>query len=109
MLLSKFTSKSENRAMDYFFKDSGTDTASSKLGKELLSALLKSAGRGKDEIVQIIGREMGFALAAVLKEPLERLVQNKKVQVTFELVDKEKKETAKTRSKKTKKTVSKKK
>lgn len=87
-MLGKVGQLTEVVKMDSFFKDKQEST-NQTLGRELLAALIKSAGKGKDEIVQIIGREMGFALAAVLKEPLEQLVKNKKLQISMELVPKD--------------------
>lgn len=53
---------------------------------DILTSLLSLAGKGKDEAIQIVGREIGIALAAMLKEPLAMLVNNRKLKVTLEFV-----------------------
>ena len=62
-------------------KDEGSSTA-----KEVLLALAGLAGKGKDELVQSICREIGQATAAMLKEPLAQLLKDRKLQVTIEFV-----------------------
>lgn len=59
------------------------------LAKELINSTIKSAGKSKDELVQILGREIGLAWAAVLKEPIEDLLNGKSLQITVELVSKD--------------------
>ncbi|MFW7380487.1 MAG: hypothetical protein ACOH5I_16865 [Oligoflexus sp.] len=59
-----------------------------KSGREFLATLASWAGKGKDEIVQLICREIGTATAAVLKEPLAQVLENRKLQLTLELVPK---------------------
>lgn len=59
--------------------------------KDLISGLLSKAGRSKDEVIQILGREIGLALAAVLAKPLEQITENKRIRVTVELIPKAKK------------------
>ena len=54
--------------------------------KEFLGAMASWAGKGKDELVQVICREIGTATAMVLKEPLGKLLENKRIQITIELV-----------------------
>jgi hypothetical protein len=56
--------------------------------RALVSALFTKAGKGKDEIVQIIAREIGVAVAAMLKEPLAQLAQHQKLRISFEFVPK---------------------
>ncbi len=70
------------------FFDSAKDRQD--LVKELFSAVLKSAGKGKDEVITVLGREMGMAFAAMVKEPLQKIVDSKALKVNFqiELVDK---------------------
>jgi hypothetical protein len=63
-------------------------------GKDLVSGLLSKAGKSKDEVIQILGREIGLALAAVLAKPLEQMTENKRVRITVELVPKAKKHAA---------------
>lgn len=58
--------------------------------RDLVLGLLSKAGRSKDEVIQILGREIGFALAAVLAKPLEQMTENKRIRVTIELVPKAK-------------------
>jgi hypothetical protein len=57
--------------------------------KSLINQMIQKAGKGKDDIVQILGREIGFAVAAVLKDPLSQLVEGKKIQISLELVNKD--------------------
>ncbi|MES2744328.1 MAG: hypothetical protein V4655_02830 [Bdellovibrionota bacterium] len=77
-------------------KDKSKDAGESYTGsaKEVLSNLAGLAGKGKDELIQSICREIGQATAAVLKEPLAQLLKDRKLQVTIEFVpvknDKEK-------------------
>jgi|GEM_PF-2003129 hypothetical protein len=63
--------------------------------KEFLGALASWAGKGRDELLQVICREIGQATAAVLREPLTQLLHQKKLQITIELLTSE--ETAKTK------------
>ena len=59
--------------------------------RDLVFSLLSKAGKGKDEVIQILGREIGLALAAVLAKPLEQMTENKRVRITVELVPKARK------------------
>ncbi|MEI8025559.1 MAG: hypothetical protein WCI18_04340 [Pseudomonadota bacterium] len=70
------------------FFDSAKDRQD--LVKELFSAVLKSAGKGKNEVITVLGREMGMAFAAMVKDPLQKIVDSKALKVNFqiELVDK---------------------
>lgn len=63
--------------------------------RDLVLGLLSKAGRSKDEVIQILGREIGFALAAVLAKPLEQMTESKRVRITVELVPKAKTDTPK--------------
>ena len=56
--------------------------------KDLISSLASLAGKGKDEVVQILCREIGLATAAIWKEPLAQILENRKLQITFEFVPK---------------------
>src|SRR5690606_38214243 len=56
--------------------------------KAIIATVFARAGKGKDEIVQIIAREIGGAVAALLKEPLSQLAKNQKLQISFEFVPK---------------------
>ncbi len=57
-----------------------------RIASELLSSILVRAGKGKDDIIQIFSREVGFAIANMLKEPLQKLTESKKIQITIEVV-----------------------
>ncbi len=57
--------------------------------RALLGALFARAGKGKDEVVQVMARELGMAVAAMLKEPLAQLAKHQKLQISFEFVPKE--------------------
>lgn len=57
--------------------------------RELITGTIDKAGKGKSEFVKILGREIGQALAAVLKEPLDQLVRTRKINVCIELVERE--------------------
>lgn len=70
--------------------ENNNDNSGSKFTRDLLSALLSRAGRGKDEAVEILGREIGQAIAAMLKRPLSEVFRNNRVQLTIELVPKNK-------------------
>lgn len=56
--------------------------------KDLIGALASWGGKSKDEIVQVLCHEVGVATAAVLKEPLNQVLENRKLQITMELVPK---------------------
>jgi hypothetical protein len=72
--------------------------------KDMVLGLLSKAGRSKDEVIQILGREIGLALAAVLAKPLEQMTENKRIKITLELEAKHKKPSAPQGKKKTGKT-----
>lgn len=59
--------------------------------RDLLFGFLSKAGKSKDEVIQVLGREIGLALAAMLAKPIEHLTETKRVRITVELVPKEKK------------------
>jgi hypothetical protein len=67
---------------------SDDDEAGGRRGRALAAALFARAGKGKDEVVQIIAREIGVAVAAMLKEPLAKLAEHQKLQISFEFVPK---------------------
>lgn len=67
---------------------SGPRLVDAKATRALLQALFARAGKGKDEVVQIIAREIGMAVAAMLKEPLSQLAKHQKLQISFEFVPK---------------------
>lgn len=78
--------------------DDGDDSSPEEQGRRLsidaqtaralLGAIFTRAGKGKDEVVQIVAREIGVAVAAMLKEPLTQLAKNQKLQISFEFVNK---------------------
>jgi hypothetical protein len=75
-------------------EDDGEDSGKSLLidartARALLGAIFTRAGKGKDEVVQIIAREIGVAVAAMLKEPLTQLAKHQKLQISFEFVPKQ--------------------
>lgn len=57
-----------------------------KGAKDLLGSLAGWAGKGKDEVVQLVCREIGNAMAGVLKEPIAQVLEGRKLQMTLELV-----------------------
>jgi hypothetical protein len=64
------------------------DRVVGKMARDVINQVLSKAGKSKDEFIQILGREIGFALAAMLREPLEQLVESKKLCISIELVAK---------------------
>lgn len=64
----------------------GKGPSSSLSLREMIGTLASIAGKGKDEIVQMISREIGLAVAAMLKEPLNQTLAQKKLKITLELV-----------------------
>jgi hypothetical protein len=73
--------------------------------KALLGAIFQRAGKGKDEVVGIVAREIGVAVAAMLKEPLAALAKNQKLQISFEFVPKDGHQEEPPRSKKPRRTA----
>lgn len=57
--------------------------------RDIIGSLAGIAGKGKDEIVQIISREIGIAVAGVVKEPLTRILESKKIKITVELANRD--------------------
>lgn len=55
-----------------------------RTARDLINAIAGWAGKGKDEIIQVLCREIGVATAAVLKEPLTQVVENQKLVITIE-------------------------
>lgn len=68
----------------------GSSPLDASAARALIGALFARAGKGKDEVVQIIAREIGGAVAAMLKEPLAQLAKHQKLQISFEFVPKSK-------------------
>ena len=66
---------------------SGKSDASA--ARDLLITLITRAGKGKDEVIQVLGREIGAALVALLKQPVQELFKNQRLQITLELQPKE--------------------
>lgn len=62
--------------------------SSSKFSKDFLFNLLSKAGRGKDEVIEVLGKEIGAAIAALWKKPFAELIKHNKIQITLELVPK---------------------
>ena len=56
--------------------------------KDVFGAFTSWGGKSKDEIVQVLCKEIGLATAAVLKEPLDQVLENRKLKITMELVPK---------------------
>jgi len=54
--------------------------------KDLFNAFFTTLGKSRTEAIEIVGREMGKALAAMLKEPLAQLVNHRKLKITVEMV-----------------------
>jgi|GEM_PF-1286616 len=68
-------------------EDRGSRTEASA-ARDLLITLISKAGKGKDEVIQLLGREIGTALVALLKQPVQELFRNQRLQITLELVPK---------------------
>jgi hypothetical protein len=58
--------------------------------RDTLLTFVARAGKGKDEVLQVLARETGAAIASLLKQPLRDLAFNHRVKVTIELVPKSK-------------------
>ena len=84
----------------------GKDDESISL-RDVLSTVAQIAGKGKDDVVNILCKEIGVAIAAMLKEPLNDVLETKELRVSFELVSKNKDSADKTTKKKTKKSSAK--
>lgn len=65
-----------------------TGRMDSSTARALIAALFTRAGKGKDEVVQILAREIGVAVAAMLREPMAQLAKHQKLQISFEFVPK---------------------
>lgn len=87
----------------------------SRAARAIMGTLFAKAGKSKDDVVQILAREIGMAVAGMLKQPLSQLAKNQKLQISFEFVPKnvkkadadeesEKKSSAKPKVRKTSKT-----
>ena len=60
----------------------------SRAARAIMSTIFARAGKGKDDVVQILAREIGMAVAGMLKQPLSELAKNQKLQISFEFVPK---------------------
>jgi hypothetical protein len=58
--------------------------------RDTLLTFVSLAGKGKDEVLQVLARETGTAIAALLHQPLADLAKHNRLQVTIELVPKSK-------------------
>ncbi len=86
--MSKEKENTLKQLLTLLLKNTESPVFDLKFGKEFIGNLATLAGKGKDEIVQLICREIGVATAAVLKEPLSQILKDKKLQLTLELVPK---------------------
>lgn len=92
--MAKKKSTSENivnRVFSSIVKGLDSDETHDKenpTAKDVLGAFATWGGKSKDEIVQVLCREIGVATAAVLKEPIDQILENRKLQITMELVPK---------------------
>lgn len=57
-----------------------------KIASELVSGVLSRLEKSKDDIIRLFCRELGVAMAGILKEPLQRLSESRKMQITIEIV-----------------------
>jgi 5-carboxymethyl-2-hydroxymuconate isomerase len=71
--------------------------------RDTVASLATLAGKGKDEIVQMISREIGQAVAGVIKEPILEIIRERKLQITIELKDAEDKPQSGSKKKSSKK------
>jgi hypothetical protein len=58
--------------------------------KDLVGSLASIAGKGKDDLMQALFREIGQAVAAMLTEPVTQILAERKLSITVELVAKDK-------------------
>ena len=106
-LIASVTTRIDPRSGEKTDDSAGIDA---RTAKDLIGMIATWAGKGKDEIVQVLCREIGVAIAAVVKEPLEQVLEDKRLVISFELAPKsrqaesepsrKKKKTAGTKSKK---------
>lgn len=91
-LISSVTSRIDGRSSSKEHAESGLDASAAK---DLIASVAAWAGKGKDEIVQVLCREIGVAIAAVVKEPLEQVLENRRLVISFELSPKDESKDAK--------------
>jgi hypothetical protein len=87
-LFKVLTGKSGERGDDGDDDLGGGPSIDAGAARALIATVFARAGKGKDEVVQIIAREIGMAVAAMLKEPLAQLAKHQKLQISFEFVPK---------------------
>ena len=83
----------------FSFGDSSFKEGSSS--KEMVNNLLNWAGKNRDEFIQLVSREAGTAIATSLQPILEHLLENKRINITIDLLDHKHSSTKKAFSKKT--------
>lgn len=74
-------------------EDGDSSFIDSSAARALISTIFARAGKSKDDVVQILAREIGMAVAGMLKQPLSQLAKHQKLQITFEFVPKQKSDT----------------
>ena len=86
----------ENENLFDFFSsllnDNNSKLSDLAKSKELLSQLANWAGKGKDEFVNMIIKEIGSATAAILTEHLKQALEENRLRLTVELVPREDRE-----------------
>ena len=92
LAMSKDREKNRDYIFSSFMRSNDFSLNDIPKGREFLGALASWAGKGKDELVQLICREIGVATAALLKEPLSQVMEGKKIKFTIELVPDDEKE-----------------
>ncbi len=70
--------------------------------RELVGTLASWAGQSKDEVIQMMCKEIGMAVASTLKEPIAQALEGRKLQFTMQLLPRDSK--SKTAKQKTKTT-----
>jgi len=83
------TGRGQSGGLDEGDDDERAGVIDASMAKALIGAVFARACKSKDEVVQIVARELGNAVAAMLKEPLSQLAKNQKLQISFEFVPKE--------------------
>ena len=74
--------------INFTYNDENMSDRDAMNARALLQAIGSWAGKGKDEVVQILAREVGIAIAAMLKEPVTQILENRRLQITLDLVRK---------------------
>lgn len=85
-----------------------SSTVNLNLLRDTLLTFVARAGKGKDEVLQVLARETAATIAALLKQPLadfgKDLAHNHRIQLTIELVPKKKVTTSRSGARKKVKT-----